>query len=176
MPNFLPVEGWNGFQISTKDSCFTTFKDFSRGHTWAIVMNALCGVCSRSTRETRELPGRCHPHHSTADLFCWGQWCPFHIPYWPLTKAIILNLWWNLKVLEVDRSLIKTGLPSMPNFVRSCLTSDCSVEYIHFPCPQSVISIVGESKIGVPGKLYSTLIWDTLNQEAHVFFFWLNVH
>lgn len=59
----------------------------------------------------------------------------------------------------------------MSNFVRSCLPSDCSVEYIHFPCPQSVISIVGESKIGVPSKLYSTLIWDILNQKAQVFFF-----
>lgn len=58
----------------------------------------------------------------------------------------------------------------MPNFVRSCLTSDCSMEYIHFPRPQSVISIEGESKIGVPSKRYSTFIWDTVNQEAHVSF------
>lgn len=31
--------------------------------------------------------------------------CPFRAPCWPQTKAIILNLWRKLEVLEVDKSL-----------------------------------------------------------------------
>lgn len=62
----------------------------------------------------------------------------------------------------------------MYSFVRSCRTSDGSIEYIHCPCSKSVISIVGESKIRVPNKLRGVLICDILNQASRVFF-WFNV-
>lgn len=101
---------------------------------------------------------------------------PFYSPSWPLTKAIILNLCWNSEVLEVDKSWRQDCFKCTYDLIRSCLTSSCSVEHIHFPCPKRVISVVGKSQIGAPRKLYGTLIWDILNQESCVFFFWFNVY
>lgn len=91
----------------------------------------------RAAREVLPTPKRCR-------LILLGtvlSECPFRAPCWPQTKAIILNLWRKLEVLEVDKSL-RQDCFKMHNSVRIFLTSDCPLECICFLCPKLVISIV----------------------------------
>lgn len=93
------------FQLRLLFHCFQGL--FQRSHMGYCDECTLRGVFSehmrnqRAARELSSTPRHCMPILRGTAV----SQCLFHILYWPLTKAIILHLWWHLEVLEVDKRL-----------------------------------------------------------------------
>lgn len=106
---FFLCKSWNGFQISTKTLVSLFQGLFQRSHMGYCDEGTLWGVCSEHTSNQRAAwevlptPQRCGP-------LLLGPGCPFY-HFWPLTDVIVLNLWWNSEVLEVDRSVGQDCFP-----------------------------------------------------------------